>query len=64
MKSKLEKKKEAKNIFAEMIKNQPLMLTYPINKPVAKMDKNGKYRDAKGRLIAKANIDQYELIAA
>ena len=64
MKSKLEKKKEAKNIFAEMIKNQPLMLTYPINKPVAKMDKNGKYRDAKGRLIAKANIDQYDLIAA
>ena len=66
MKSKLEKKKEEvqpKNIFAE-IKNQPLMLTYPINKPVAKMDKNGKYRDAKGRLIAKANIDQYELIAA
>ena len=67
MKSKLEKKKEEvqpKNIFAEMIKNQPLMLTYPINKPVAKKDKNGKYRDAKGRIIAKANIDQYDLIAA
>ena len=67
MKSKLEKKKEEvqpKNIFAEMIKNQPLMLTYPINKPVAKKDQNGKYRDVKGRIIAKANIDQYDLIAA
>jgi hypothetical protein len=67
LKGKTEKKKDEvkpKNIFAEMIKNQPLMLTYPINKPVAKKDKKGNYRDAKGRIIAKANIDQYDLIAA
>ena len=64
---KPEKKKDAvkpENIFAEMIKNQPLMLTYPISKPVAKKDKKGNYRDAKGRIIAKANIGQYDLIAA
>ena len=67
LKGKTEKKKDEvkpKNIFAEMIKNQPLMLTYPINKPVAKKDKKGNYRDAKGRIIAKANIGQYDLIAA
>ena len=67
LKGKPEKKKDEvkpKNIFAEMIKNQPLMLTYPISKPVAKKDKKGNYRDAKGRIIAKANIGQYELIAA
>ena len=67
LKGKTEKKKEEvkpENIFAEMIKNQPLMLTYPINKPVAKKDKKGNYRDAKGRIIAKANIGQYDLIAA
>ena len=67
LKGKTEKKKDEvkpKNIFAEMIKNQPLMLTYPISKPVAKKDKKGNYRDAKGRIIAKANIDRYDLIAA
>ena len=67
LKGKTEKKKDEvkpKNIFAEMIKNQPLMLTYPISKPVAKKDKKGNYRDAKGRIIAKANIGQYDLIAA
>jgi hypothetical protein len=48
------------NLFQEILDKQPLALPAP--KPVAKQDKNGKYRNAKGHLIAKDKLGEYELV--
>jgi hypothetical protein len=49
------------NVFADLIGKQPA--EEPAPKPIAKQDKRGCYRNAKGHIIAKDKLDQYELVA-
>jgi len=49
------------NLFADIMMKKPEMLALPEPLPIAKKDKNGKYRNAKGHLISEFNLKNFRL---